>query len=162
LENNMTSVTGRIGTYDYRVVTEFISEAYDLSLTSLKYLYNMHTELQKANVNTDATRRIDLDHCIVKSYALIITEHFNNARTIFDAIRSLNDHILTQYGSVYGYQTIDQFLIDQYISVPLTYAVLSESIGYPITIVGDSKGRFGDLYNLLGRYRFGVSIHRLG
>jgi hypothetical protein len=144
----MTSLSGRIGTYDYRVVTEFLSEAYDLSKTSLKYLYGMHKELQNANVNTDATRRVDLDHSIVANYSMIINQHYRNARTIFDAIRALNEHILTQYGAIYGYATMDEFLIDQYISVPLTYAVLSESIGYPISIVGDSKGRFNDISNL--------------
>lgn len=144
----MTSLSGRIGTYDYRVCTEFISEAYDLSITSLKYLYGMHAELQRADVNTDATRRIDLDHSIVKNYAIIINNQLNDARIMFDAIRALNDHILDKYGSIYGYTTIDDFLIDQYISVPATYAVLSESIGYPITIVGDEKGSLQDIYNL--------------
>lgn len=141
----MAPLTGRIGTYDYRICTEFISEAYDLSTTGLKYLYGMHAELQKANVNTDATRRIDLDRSIVKTYALILNNQLNDTRVMFDAIRALNEHILNKYGDLYGYTNLDEFLIDQHISVPLTYAVLSEVVGYPISIIGDAKGRFQDM-----------------
>lgn len=141
----MTIDYGRIGTYDYRVVTEMLSESYDLAKQSLSYLFGMHAQLQFANVNIDNTRRVDLDYSIVKNYAMIIQQHFQNARSVFDAVRSLNEHVLTQYGDIYGYKNLDEFLTDQYLSVPLTYATLSASIGYPITVIGGEKGRYVDI-----------------
>lgn len=150
----------RIGTYDYRVITESISEAYELGREALSPLICMYNTLQNTDVNPRQKDKLELESYLRKTYAYIIYKHLDNQQSIYNAIRSLNDHIIDQYGPIYNYSSIDEFLIDQFLEVPLTFAILSEQAGYTINVIGDSKARFSDI-NLLIK-DINTPINRIG
>lgn len=135
----------RIGTYDYRVITEKISEAYDLGKQSLGPLICMFNTLQNSDVNVRQRNRSELDSFLRRTYAYIIFKHLDNQQSMYNAISSLNSHVLREYGEAYGYEDLDEFLIDQFLEVPLTYAILSEQAGYTITVIGEYKARLVDI-----------------
>ena len=135
----------RIGTYDYRVITEKISEAYELGNEALSPLICMWNNIQNADVNERQRHKTELQSYLRRTYAHIIFKHLDNPQAVYNAIRALNTHVLDKYGEAYGYEDLDSFLIDQFLSVPLTYAILSENAGYTITMVGDSKARWSDI-----------------
>lgn len=139
------AITNRIGTYNFRVLTEGISEMFDLGVLSLKSLYGMNQNLQLSRANVNATARVDLQNAIVHTYGFIIQRHINNIPSIMDAIVSLNLHIRDTYGDIYDYQNMDEFLIDQYLSVPVTYANLSNYAGFSISVIGSKKGLYADI-----------------
>ncbi len=139
----------RIGTYDYRVIVDKISEAYDLGKESLAPLICMYNTLQNTDVNARQRHKTELESYLRRTYAYIIYKHLDNQQSMYKAIRALNDHVIKTYGEAYGYTTIDEFLIDQFLQVPLTYAILSGQVGYTITMVGDSKARFADINILI-------------
>jgi len=136
---------GRIGIYDYRIVTEKISEAYELGKISLSPLICMYNTLQNTDVNVRQRNKTELESFLRKTYAYIIFKHLDNQQTTYKAVRNLNDHVLREYGNIYGYETIDEFLVDQFLEVPLTYSILSAQVGYTITEIGDSSARFKDI-----------------
>lgn len=135
----------RIGTYDYRVITERISEAYDLGKQSLGPLVCMFNTLRNTDINARQRHKTELESFLRRTYAYIIFKHLDNQQTMYNAIRALNEHVLREYGEAYGYENLDEFLIDQFLQVPLTYAILSEQIGYTITVIGDSRARLIDI-----------------
>jgi len=135
----------RIGTYDYIYAAEKISEAYDLGRQSLSPLICMFNTLNKTDVNAKQRHKMELESFLRKTYAYIIFKHLDNQQSTYNAIRSLNEHVLREYGEAYGYESLDEFLIDQFLEVPLTYAILSEQAGYTITVIGDSKARLIDI-----------------
>lgn len=135
----------RIGTYDYRIITENISEAYDLGKQSLDPLICMFNNLQNTDVNVRQRHRNELESFLRRTYAFIIFKHLDNQQTVYNAIRTLHNHILKAYGDIYGYTNMDEFLIDQFLQVPLTYSILSGQAGFLITEIGDAKARFSDI-----------------
>jgi hypothetical protein len=130
-----------IGTYDYRVITESISEAYDLGKQSLAPLVCMYNTLQNTDINVNEYHRKNLESFLRQTYSYIIYKHLDNQQSLFSTVRELNAYMLEKY----NYQTLDEFLIDQLIEVPLTYAILSEQVGDIITVIGDSKARMIDI-----------------
>lgn len=138
----------RIGTYDYRVIAETISESYDLGKESLSPLICMFNNIQNTDINSRQRHKTELESFIRKTYAYIIYKHLDNQQTTYNAIRALNNHVLREYGSAYGYENLDEFLIDQFLEVPLTYAILSEQVGFTISVIGDARARWSDIHIL--------------
>lgn len=138
----------RIGTYDYRVITEAIAESYDLGKECLNPLVCMYNNLQNCDVNVRQRHRTELESFLRRTYAYIIYKHLDNQQAMYNAVRALNTHVMREYGAAYGYDSMDEFLIDQFLEVPLTYAILSEQVGYSITVIGDAKARWSDMHLL--------------
>lgn len=139
----------RIGTYDYRITAEAISESYDLGQQALGPLICVFNTLQSTAVNPQQRHRTELEGFLRDTYAHIVFSHLDNQQTTYSAIRALNDHVLDKYGSLYGYADMDDFLRGQFLEVPLTYAILSEQAGYTITVIGDSRARMKDIHLLM-------------
>lgn len=138
----------RIGTYDYRVITDAIAESYDLGKKCLDPLVCMYNNLQNCDVNVRQRHRMELESFLRKTYAYIIYKHLDSQQTMYNAVRALNVHVMREYGEAYGYDSMDEFLIDQFLEVPLTYAILSEQVGYSITVIGDARARWSDMHLL--------------
>ena len=138
----------RIGTYDYRVIVERLSEAYDLGREALSPLTCAWNSVTNSNVNARQRQKTELLSYLRRTYALVIQKHLISNQSILNAVRTLNNHVIDKYGEAYGYGNMDEFLIDQFLAVPLTYAILSEQVGNTITVIGDSKARWSDI-NLL-------------
>lgn len=138
----------RIGTYDYRVITEAIAESYDLGKECLNPLVCMYNNLQNCDVNIRQRHRTELESFLRRTYAYIIYKHLDNQQSMYNAVRTLNTHVMREYGAAYGYDNLDEFLIDQFLEVPLTYAILSEQVGYTITVIGDARARWSDMHLL--------------
>lgn len=139
-----------IGTYDYVITAEAISEAYDLGQQSLAPLICMFNKLQSSDVNPKQRQKTELESYIRTTYAYIILNHLTNQQTLLNTVKSLNAHVLKYYGEIYGYENLDDFLSGQYLSVPITYASLSRQVGYPITVVGEYGFTFADIIALWG------------
>lgn len=139
------SYEGRIGTYTFRLLTEHISESYDLTFSTLKNLRGMYEILQNTQSNAVRGTVTDLKTQIITAYQKIILGQIINNRDIIGAIAALNSHVLSRYGAEYGYEDLDEFLVDQYLSVPLTYATLSDLAGFNIQVIGDQKATFSDI-----------------
>jgi hypothetical protein len=137
----------RIGTYDYRVIVDSISEAYDLGKEALYPLTCAWNNIENADINTRQRQKTELQSYLRRTYALIIFKHLDSShqQSLLNAISALNNHVLDKYGEAYGYQDLDEFLIDQFLSVPITYALLSTAAGQTITIVGESRARWKDI-----------------
>lgn len=135
----------RIGTYDYITIAETISEAYDLGKQSLSHLSCMFNNLQITDINVRQRHKTELESFLRSTYSYIIYRHLDNQQSLYSAVRGLNDHVLREYGQAYGYEDLDEFLIDQFLEVPLTYAILSDQVGQSITVIGDSKARWSDI-----------------
>lgn len=142
------TISNRIGTYNFRVLTEGISEMFDLGVLSLESLYGMNQDLQLSRANTNSTAFADLQNAIIHTYGFILNRHINNIPSIIDAVVSLNLHIRDTYGVLYEYQNMDEFLLDQYLSVPVTYADLANYAGFSITVIGSRKGLWQDVDDL--------------
>jgi len=133
-----------IGTYNYRLTAETIAEAQDMGSDALSGLLCMRSELLGADVNQYNRFRRHLVNSIDATYNMIAIKHVNLSRPIQKFVRTLQEHVLRHYGSDFGYTTIDEFLIDQYIQVPQTFADISSFLGYPITEVGTKAARWRD------------------
>jgi hypothetical protein len=126
-------------------MTELISESYDLSFQTLKYMNGMSTNLYNTDVNSRKSSVANFKNNIVKTYSLILYDQVIQNTTILNAVRSLNNHVLNTYKSVYGYETIDQFLQNQYLQVPTSYAALSDLVGFDIQNIGNKKCAYEDI-----------------
>ena len=49
------------------------------------------------------------------------------------------------YGEEYGYETMDEFLEDQFLEVPQTFASISKLVGFNITKIGDKSASWEDM-----------------
>jgi len=134
-----------IGTYDYRITTEAIAESYNLGQKALGSLICAFNTLQLTDVNEQQRHRRELDSYLRTTYAFVVLKHLDNQQTMYAAIRALNNHVLIQY----GYDTIDDFLLDNFIDAPITYAILSEQTGEVITVIGDSRATMKDINRLM-------------
>jgi len=134
-----------IGTYNYRLVTETLAESQDLGSDALSNLICMRNELLGSDINQYNRFRRNLLNTIDGTYNYIALKHFNLSRPMQKFVRNLQDHVLKHYGEEFGYTTINEFLIDQYIQVPQTFADISGFLGYPITEVGAKAARWKDL-----------------
>lgn len=137
--------SGRIGTYSFRVLTELISESYDLSISTLKYLNGVSTSIYNTDVNDRKLPVANFKTCILKTYSSIVRDHIATNVSVLRAIEALNNHVLTTYGEIYNYENLDEFLVDNYIDVPTTYAELSNLVGFSLTEIGDKKAGFQDI-----------------
>jgi hypothetical protein len=137
--------SGRIGTYSFRVLTELISESYDLSISTLKYLNGVSTNIYNTDINDRKLVVANFKSCILKTYSSIVFEHIASNISILRAIEALNNHVLQAYGDTYGYETIDDFLLDNYLEVPPTYADLSNLVGFEILEFGEKKCGWRDI-----------------
>ncbi len=135
----------RIGTYDFRVISDKLSEAYDLPKKSLIELTKFWSIVDQTKVNPLQRHKQELQSYLSSTYAFIISEHLANPQSFLNIIRNLNDYILDKYGQAYGYSTMDEFLEDQFLEVPITYAILSEFTGQVITKIGESRARHSDI-----------------
>lgn len=135
----------RIGTYDYRFLVDSISEAYDLGQEALGPLICMYNTLQQTDINQRQRHRNELESSLKQAYAFIIQKHLNNQQTTYNAIRALHEHVMNTYGVIYEYEDIEAFLNDQFLQVPITYAVLAEQVGYQISAVGEYRARMRDI-----------------
>jgi hypothetical protein len=106
----------------------------------------MYRELQSSNINPKQRHRSEIENYIKTTYAFIIINHLANKKEIINVMNALGKHVIDNYGSVYGYQNLDEFLIGQFLNVPLTYALLSQNTDYPITINSDETSDYEDIH----------------
>jgi len=134
-----------IGTYSYRLITEVLSEVQDLGDEALQSLLCVRTLLLNASINPRDHYRRELYAMLDNTYAYIATKHTIPSSPMISVVKSLNDHVLRFYGEEYGYTDLDEFLADQYLQVPQTFADLSRWIGYEITEIGDKSANWEDI-----------------
>lgn len=134
-----------IGTASYKVIADTLGEAQQLGIDALEPLVCMIENLQSMRISRFERYRNVLFNSIVSTYSLIANKHANLNQPIIDAVRTLNDHVLDNYGPMYGYETIDEFLVDQYIEVDPTFASISRFLGYQVSEVGNKAARWKDI-----------------
>ena len=134
-----------IGTASYRYATVIVGEAQDLGDLALGGLLCQRDKLFESNINPRERFRRELFASLSATYGLIAQKHIRANFDMLQFVKALNDHVLVQYGEEYGYETLDEFLVDQFIEVPATYAALSEFIGYTITEIGDKAANWEDI-----------------
>jgi len=134
-----------IGTYDYRISSEIISESYNLGQEALFPLICMYNKLQETDINPNQRHRAELQSYLRTTYSFIVLNHLNNQKATIDVMNALGKHVLDNYGSLYGYQNLDEFLLGQFLNVPLSYALLSRQTDYPITIISDENSSYEDI-----------------
>ena len=134
-----------IGTASYRDATEVIAEALELGDLAFAGLLCMRDRLFEGSINPRDRFRRELYAKLNATYSLIANRHVLANKSIVQFVKALNDHVLREYGDIYGYKSLDEFLIGQYLEVPATYAALSEFIGYSITQIGDKGANWEDI-----------------
>lgn len=134
-----------IGTASYRYVTDLIAEIQDLGDEALTPLLCVRENLLISDINPREMFRRNLYAMLDNTYAYIATRHTIPSTTTIGFVQSLNNHVLRLYGDQYGYETMDQFLIDQYLQVPQTFGDISNWIGYKITEIGDKAANWIDI-----------------
>lgn len=134
-----------IGTVSYKIIADTLGEAQQLGTDALEPLVCMLTTLQSMRISDFERYRTVLFNSILATYSLVANKHANLNQPIIDAVRTLNDHVLRNYGPLYGYETIDEFLIDQYIEVDPTFASISRFLGYEVNEVGNRAARWKDI-----------------
>jgi hypothetical protein len=130
-----------IGTANYRFAAEVFAETRDLALDALSPLLAMRNALDDSDVNEQDRSRLHLRGVINSTYSHIVGKHVRPGQRVLNAIRALNQHVLDYY----NHSNIDDFLEEQYLEVPVSFAFLSDLAGYPITVVGESSARFKDI-----------------
>lgn len=134
-----------IGTVSYKTVADTLGEAQQLGLDALEPLVCMISNLQTMNISRSERYRNVLFNSIVSTYSFIANKHANLNQPMINAVRALNQHVLDNYGPQYGYETIDEFLVDQYIEVDPTFASVSRFLGYDVNQVGTKAARWRDI-----------------
>lgn len=134
-----------IGTSSYRQVTEMLSEIQDLGDEALVPLLCVRESLLNADINARERFRREFYAMLDNTYSYIAVKHTVPSSSMISVVKSLNDHVLNFYGNEYGYETLDQFLIDQYLQVPQTFAQLSRWIGYDVEEIGDKSASWEDI-----------------
>tara|TARA_B100000614_G_scaffold262909_1_gene300772 strand:+ start:236044 stop:236508 length:465 start_codon:yes stop_codon:yes gene_type:complete len=134
-----------IGTANYREATEVIAEAQELGDLAFAGLLCMRDRLFEGKINPRDRFRRELYANMNATYSLIANRHIRANQSMIQFVKALNDHILVQYGNEYGYETLDEFLVDQYLQVPTTFASISAFIGYSITEIGDKAANWEDI-----------------
>ena len=134
-----------IGTATYRHITEVLAEIQDLGDLALEGLLCSRDALFAADVNPRERFRRELFAMMDNTYSFIALKHIRANTSLLNMTKALNDHVLDFYGDLYGYTTIDEFLNDQYLEVPTSFASLSNFIGYGITSIGDKSAKWEDI-----------------
>lgn len=134
-----------IGTASYRYVTEILAEMQDLGDEALTPLLCVRDALLSADINPRERFRRELYSMLDNTYAYIAAKHTVPDRSMIGMVKSLNDHVLKYYGNEFGYQTLDEFLIGQYLDVPQTFADISNWIGYDVTRIGLRSASWQDV-----------------
>ena len=130
-----------MGTANYRFASEVFAETRDLALDALSPLLSMRDAINNSDVNEQDRNRLQLKAMIESTYSHIVAKHVRPGQRVLNAIRALNRHVLDYY----NHTNIDDFLEEQFLEVPVSFAFLSDLAGYPITIIGDSSARFKDI-----------------
>ena len=130
-----------IGTVSYKIVADTLGESQQLGIDALEPLNCMISNLQSMRISRTERYRNVLFNSIVSTYSLIANKHANLNQDMINSVRSLNDHILNKY----GYETIDEFLIDQYIEVNPVFASMSRFLGYEVNEVGEKSARWKEI-----------------
>lgn len=134
-----------IGTATYKVLADTLGEAQLLGTDALEPLNCMISNLQTMDIGTQERYRNVLFNSIVSTYSLILNKHRNLNTPLSTAVSDLNDHVLRYYGAEYGYESIDEFLLGQYIQVDPTFASVSRFLGYDVNQTGNKAGRWEDI-----------------
>lgn len=134
-----------IGTASYKMITDILGEAQQLGIDALEPLVCMITNLQSMDISRSERYRNALFGSIVSTYSLILNKHASLNQPMIDAVRSINEHVLDKYGTEYGYSTLDEFLLDQYIEADATFASISRFLGFDINTVGNKAARWKDI-----------------
>lgn len=134
-----------IGTATYRHITEVLAESQDLGDLALEGLFCARDSLFSANINTRERFRKELFSYMNNTYSYILTKHIRADRSLMAMTTAINNHALEFYGKEYGYETMDEFLLDQYLEAPTSFAALSNFVGFGITIIGDKAARWQDI-----------------
>lgn len=134
-----------IGTSSYRYVTEVLAEMQDLGDEALPPLLCVRDALLTSDINPRERFRRELYAMLDNTYAYIAARHTVPDAAMIGMVKSLNDHVLRYYGEEYGYETMDEFLIDQYLQVPQTFADISNWIGYDISQIGVKAANWEDI-----------------
>lgn len=134
-----------IGTANYRYMTETLSEIQDLGDEALTPLFCVRDAILTSDSNPRERFRRELFSLLDATYAYVATRHIIPDVSMIGMVKSLNDHVLEYYGAEYGYDTMDEFLIDQYLEVPQTFADISRWIGYDINEIGDKAANWNDI-----------------
>jgi hypothetical protein len=134
-----------IGTASYKMITDILGEAQKLGIDALDPLVCMITNLQSMDISKSERYRDVLFGSIVSTYSLILNKHASLNQPMINAVRSINQHVLDKYGAEYGYLTLDDFLLDQYIEVDATFASMSRFLGFNINTVGTKAARWRDI-----------------
>ena len=134
-----------IGTVSYKVIADTLGESQQLGLDALEPFNCMLNNLQNMDISRSERYRNVFFNSIVATYSLIANKHANLNNAMINAVTALNDHVLRLYGSQYGYTSIDEFLLDQYIEVDPTFASVSRFLGYDVTQTGTKAARWKDI-----------------
>jgi hypothetical protein len=137
-----------IGTASYRYVTEILAEMQDLGDEALPPLLCVRDSLLSSDINPRERFRREMYAMLDNTYAYIASRHIVPDRAMIGMVKSLNDHVLKYYGDQYGYETLDEFLTDQYLDVPVTFADISKWIGYDVSRIGLRSARWEDIDDL--------------
>lgn len=134
-----------IGTSNYRYATEVLAEMQDLGDEALTPLLCVRDALLTSNSNPREYYQRGLYAMLDSTYSYIATKHTIPDSSMRGMVKSLNDHVLRYYGNEYGYSSIDEFLLGQYLQVPRTFADISNWIGYDISEIGEKAARWEDV-----------------
>ncbi len=134
-----------IGTSNYRFITEVIAESHDLGRESLPFFIDIRNSLFNADINTNERFRREIFAQINNTYSFIFLKHVVADSPMRNFVKSLNQHVLKYYGEEYGYETMDEFLEDQFLEVPQTFASISKLVGFNITKIGDKSASWEDM-----------------
>lgn len=136
-----------LGTANYRYMTEILAEMQDLGDEALPPLLCVRDQLFLAEINPRERYRREFFAMLDNTYSFIALNHTVPDSTIISMVQSLTNHILRNYGNIYGYETLDEFLSGQYLEVPQTFADICRYIGIKVSEVGDKAANWEDIDN---------------
>lgn len=134
-----------IGTASYKTISDILGESQRLGSDALEPFNCMIENVQNMDISSTERYRNVFFNSIVSTYSLIANKHSNLNQPMIKAVNALNQHILTHYGSQYGYATIDEFLADQYLEVDPTFASISRFLGYNVTLSGTKAAKWQEI-----------------
>lgn len=109
---------------DYSTIATNYAHARDSAVNAVGYLFEAVYQVVLLN---DIIPEVDLLQEFYSSY-LINNDLLKSPVNFMPAVRALNNHVLNRGSS----STINDFLTEEGVTVPQTWATLSESAGYTI------------------------------
>lgn len=128
----------------YIRIADYVSNIQQFGGLALGPLLDVKETLQTADINPRDRFRREFYAALNATYYYISSAYAVPNGPMREFVRALNQHVLDFYGTA----TIDEFLVDNNIRVPQTFADISTYVGFPITEVLEDSPENWEMFDV--------------